>query len=223
MNSIDEIMKYELIVVDMDGTLYFQRPLRRKMLYCMLEGLLIGKLIFREFIALFQFRKKKEKLAGKEYHEDALYSDVAASLPGCLRMTPKEVEKTVHKWIYEIPLAQIPSCGDYYLISILNEAIQRGIKVYVYSDYPAQKKAESLGLMGVTCVSSTDAQIGYLKPCARGIEYILKKSGVCKNSAIMLGDRDEMDGQAARNAGIDYIILNRNARKRYEKNTKSNI
>lgn len=223
MKSIDGIMNYELIIVDMDGTLYFQKPLRYKMSILMLKGLILGDIKLREIIALFIFRRKREKLAGLECHEDILYSAVAMALPRIIKLSSEEVEKAVCKWIYEIPLAEIPQFKDYELIDKLKKAIYKNIMVYIYSDYPAENKASALGLTGVTCISSTDEEVGMLKPCPKGIESILERTGIDKSKAIMIGDRDETDGQAARNAGIDYIILNRKKEIRYEEYKRKNL
>ena len=55
--------------------------------------------------------------------------------------------------------------------------------------------------------SSMDDEIHAVKPNPNGILYILQKFGIEKSTCLVIGDRDDRDGEAARRAGVDYLIL----------------
>jgi HAD superfamily hydrolase (TIGR01549 family) len=219
-----ELMKYahqyELYIIDMDGTLYYQSKLRRKMCALMIKELFTNRVSLIELYTVFMFRKLREEQAGKAYSDDELYRKVAQKVPGCLRPDAEAVEKNVTKWIYDRPLDILNECKDECLINFIRGVISTGKKVYIYSDYPAEAKAKALGSdvfadKNIKYVDASTEGIGVYKPCSKGIGYILQEAGTAPDMALMIGDRDDRDGVAAKKAGIDVLILNKKSGKRY--------
>ena len=62
--------------------------------------------------------------------------------------------------------------------------------------------------------SALDKEIMSLKPEPKGLMEILRQWKLKPSEAVMIGDRDSKDGQAARNVGMDYIILEKRRGKR---------
>ena len=117
------------------------------------------------------------------------------------------VQKTVEYWMYQVPLNLLPGCRDRLLTHLIEKLRKRGIQVFVYSDYPAEEKLRALGIPADHIFSALDPEIMCLKPDPKGLNHILSVTGFSPDQVLMVGDRDEKDGMAARNAGIDWLIL----------------
>jgi FMN phosphatase YigB (HAD superfamily) len=86
-------------------------------------------------------------------------------------------------------------------------ALERhGIAVAVLSDYPAEDKLRCLDLAIDCVVSATDPEVERLKPHPRGLQRILELTGVAAERAVLIGDRDDRDGECARRAGVSYLL-----------------
>lgn len=95
-----------------------------------------------------------------------------------------------------------------------NELQKQGISTAIYSDYPAAQKLKAMGLKADLVVNSTDPAINALKPAPNGILYILEQLGIQnKETCLFIGDRDELDGACARNAGVNFLLLDKTAAK----------
>ena len=70
-----------------------------------------------------------------------------------------------------------------------------------------------MGLDADLVVSSTDKHIDSLKPNPAGLAYIIKKFNVSPEDCLFIGDRDELDGECARQAGMQYYILSKEDKK----------
>ena len=58
-------------------------------------------------------------------------------------------------------------------------------------------------------VSAADPGVNRFKPCPDGIFYALRQLGVDPDAALYVGDRPEVDGEAARSAGVAGVIIGR--------------
>ncbi|MDR1304497.1 MAG: hypothetical protein LBK76_04655, partial [Verrucomicrobiales bacterium] len=123
--------------------------------------------------------------------------------------TPEEVRLLVEQWLQKRPLKWLRFFRDKKLIGQLNDLRRQGAKVFIFSDYPAQDKAAKIGLAADGVFCSSDADIGALKPSAKGLAVIAEKMSCRKNEMLMLGDRYEKDGRCAENFSIDFVILKR--------------
>ena len=208
---------YQLILFDMDGTLYFQRPLQihmgLKMLFsCITPG---G---FREMMTVLKFRKLREHWESSSLNNKADLTDVTLSdealdkaqyqaLAGQMSISAEEIEKAVQKWIYQMPLALLMRYRDHKLAEILKK-YHLQTQVAIYSDYPATDKRDFLNLADVPCFYGGQKEICAMKPDPKGLRTIMEAYHIDNPSdVLMIGDRFSKDGQAAINAGCDYFIL----------------
>lgn len=94
---------------------------------------------------------------------------------------------------------------------ILTELKNLGIKRAVLSDYPLVK--ERMSAIGLSDASldfiRASQELGGLKPAATLFEKVAGELGVQAGQVLVVGDRDDTDGQGARNAGMFYHIINR--------------
>ncbi len=116
--------------------------------------------------------------------------------------------------MYEQPLKTLFKCRDEKLAYLMTSLREEGIPVLVYSDYPVKEKLKALEIRADGMYSALDREIMSLKPEPKGLIEILRQWELKPSEAVMIGDRDCKDGQAARNVGMDYIILEKKKGKR---------
>ena len=130
------------------------------------------------------------------------------------------MKQIIRRWMLEEPLLYLKEYRDETAVQIMKKLQQKGIENIVYSDYPTKDKLNALEINVSNSFSAMDESIGCIKPNPKGLEYIINKYQIAKEDVIMIGDRMEKDGEAARAAGIDYLILERKRKNRklqYEK------
>ncbi|MBQ7562619.1 MAG: HAD family hydrolase [Lachnospiraceae bacterium] len=236
MKSISDIYQYKAVVWDLDGTLYFQKKLRFIMACELLKYYLSHPSRIRELLAIKRFRKIREKweeIAPGSETRAALGSELqAASEDGTeekpvsledaqyeytasvLGMKSEDVKRAVEQWMYEKPLQFLRSCRDEKAAELFSGLKQKGIPCYIFSDYPIEDKLKALELFSDGNYAATDPKVSALKPDPKGLLLILSEHSLEPSEVLMIGDRDSRDGEAARRAGCDYVILSRSKKKR---------
>ena len=84
---------------------------------------------------------------------------------------------------------------------------ENDIKIGVYSDYPAESKLHALGLNVDLVVASTDPTINRFKPDPTGLIHITKMFNVEPSRCMLIGNREEKDGECAMRANMEYVII----------------
>lgn len=206
MNRAIDWDRIDLVVFDVDGTLYDAARLRRAMLRRLL-GAAWQERSLRTLQVLGTFRQVREALA-QEACADFLslqYTRTAA-LTCC---DVQQVRALVQEWIQLRPLPLLRSCRWPQVQAVFAGLRAAGKPVWALSDYPAADKLRALGLQVDGAVSATDAEIARLKPDPRGLQAILARTGVPASRALMIGDRMDRDAAAAQRAGVPAWILSR--------------
>ena len=180
------LSEYKIIILDMDGTLYYQIPLR----FCMFFELMLYYIFhfsrINELFMLYKFRKSYDK----GFIEQENY--------------------VIKYWMQEKPLKYISLFRDKKLLRLMGDLQKGGAKIAIYSDYPVKQKIKSFPDFSVKyffCAS--DEIIQCLKPDPKGLKNILYKFGEKAENCLFIGDRYEKDGKCAEDAGTDYIILDK--------------
>lgn len=204
----------EAVVFDVDGTLYRQRGVQLGMLRALglyvlrhpLRGLEVVK-------AIRGFRVAQERLRDGEFRagderrgvrlEQLEWASKASGLDEGF------VEAVVDEWMMRRPLDLVRGHARAGLSEVLEELRRRGVKLGVYSDYPAEEKLEALGIRAYfdVAVSSYDDEVARFKPDPRGFEVVLERLSVEAKRAIYVGDRPEVDGVGAERAGMLPVII----------------
>lgn len=194
-------MNKKALIVDLDGTLYFQCGVQCIMGCRMLLYYLSHFWKFKEFMAIMYYRKQREKnIIGIV---DKQYSIVAQKYA----LNPEHVKKIVWLWLFQKPLAVLKAFKDNKISRIIDECRQKGLKIIIYSDYPTEEKLKVLNVLYDKAYDSTHPEIHTLKPDIKGLQYILESNELEKNEVLYIGDRDSKDGECARRLNVDYIIL----------------
>jgi HAD superfamily hydrolase (TIGR01509 family) len=197
------------IVFDVDGTLYKQSPLRRAMLLRLLgEAMSSPGRGVAAFRVLRAYRQAQELLRGTQVQGAlaAVQLRLACEHSG---QNEDVVAPIVSRWMEQEPLALLERCVEPALRTLLHDARSRGIRMGVFSDYPAAAKLDAMRLTEFfdVVVSAHDEAVNRFKPHPSGLLETLRRLGVRPSQTVYVGDRHDVDGPAARAAGIPCIIL----------------
>jgi FMN phosphatase YigB (HAD superfamily) len=132
--------------------------------------------------------------------------DLACRLSGFPR--PVVLEK-VHRWMEVEPLAYLGRYARNGLHDFLRRASERNIVLGVSSDYEAEEKLSAIGIAQYfkVVVSAQDKEVQRFKPHPRVLEVALSRMGVDRSRALYVGDRPDIDSEAARRMGIPCFII----------------
>ena len=181
-----KLTDYQAIIVDLDGTLYYQQPVRMAMLKEM--ALHFWKL--RDFLVVKKYRELFEQgICEKER----------------LSQLPDNASSIIQEWMVERPCVYVAKSRDQELIRFLEAAKMDGAIIIVYSDYPVKEKLSALGFAPDRAYRSED--ICSLKPDSDGLKQVLEDNNIAPECCLVIGDRKEKDGALAANLGADVIIL----------------
>jgi putative hydrolase of the HAD superfamily len=192
-----------LVVFDVDGTLYRQRPLRIRMARDLALHALT-RLDLRTLAVLRRFRHLREALgeARVEGFADHLVAETAAG-SGC---TPGEVRAIVSRWIDRHPLPYLRGSRYAGLTDLFAGLRRHGKAIGVLSDYPAAAKLAALELAADHIVTADDPDIGVMKPHPRGLSMLIERAHATPATTLMIGDRAERDGLVAQQVGARVLL-----------------
>ena len=204
----DASTRYAAWLVDLDGTLYRQTPVTFAMAA---ELMLFG---WGSIKTLRTFRHAHETLrlleadtgsAPRSPFERQL--ELAAERLGCERAS---VERTVREWMFERPLKWVGRARRQRLLDALAGYRSQGGKTALVSDYPASQKLAALGagqLFDLVVSSGEPGGPSKLKPDPEGYVSAALRLGVEAERCLVIGDRDDADGEAARAAGMGFCLI----------------
>ena len=213
---------YQVVIFDLDGTLYFQRPFRLRMIGFLAGYILTHPRCAKDFLIIKKYRKvreawevhEKECKGNPKYSalglEDRQYQYVADQM----HTKRARVQNVISFFMLEMPLRFLSAYRDEMLAHAIDTLHRQHKTVVVYSDYPVENKLKALGIRADCCYTSADARIGAMKPDPRGIAVILADTGCAAADALMVGDRYEKDGLAAKGNGVDYLIVGKTKKER---------
>lgn len=210
--SKNRIEEYQLIVFDLDGTLYFQKPFRKRMLLFLMKYMVCHPSSVKDMFLLKRYREIREKWdelqdAGDKSTEQNLDQLQYAYVAREKHTSVERVRKAVTFFMLEAPLSILPEYVDQELASVIAHLKQKGIILAVYSDYPVKEKLHALGIDIENQFTAADEGIACMKPDPKGLAYVLEQMHCDPSKALMIGDRMEKDGMAAQANQVDYVIL----------------
>jgi HAD superfamily hydrolase (TIGR01509 family) len=187
-------------LVDLDGTLYVQAPVRLAMAA---ELSLLG---WRSVRLLRQFRREHENVRSLGLEGDPFRLQVERTAE-ILRAPASLVEASVRDWMIERPAKWLSMFRRRELIAEIEAFRGRGGRTALVSDYPALKKLEALGaraLFDVVIASGEPDGPTRLKPHPSGMLRAAAALGVEPVRCLVIGDRPDADGRAATAAGMAF-------------------
>lgn len=211
-----DVLNKKGFIFDVDGTLYDQRSMRIKMLFRLIFFYIFHLRAVKELLAVYLFRKCREKEKYRTYSMEDLYSVVADRL----NMKAEAVSFSIQKWMFGVPLEIIGESSYGEVIAFAKEMHQMGKKVIIYSDYPALEKLSALEMPYDHVFVSGKENLSELKPSRIAMEYILHDTGFSADDLMYIGDRNEKDGVSAKMVNISYCDI-QNFRKILKNNTNT--
>ncbi len=200
------------MLFDLDGTLYHQAPLRRRMLIELALAPLRERSpasALRVWRVIRRFRKTREDLRVQGDRVEDLV-DLQYRRPAeQLGFDPAEVETIVERWMHRRPLPHLAGCVRAELPALLDGLEARGLHIGLFSDYPARAKLEAMGLAGRfdPVLAATDPEIHAFKPHPAGLLRAAEIWDLPPDTILYVGDRPEVDAAAAVAAGMLCAII----------------
>lgn len=197
--------KIKVVIFDVDGTLYIQSRLRKKMFLALMAYYVIRPWRFKEILILHHFRVEREKRTRDQYNdlENAQYVWCAEKGKHPIEL----IKKVVDHWIFHFPVKYLKSCVYPGTKAFFDALREYNIKIAIYSDYKAYSKLKAMDLEADLVISSTDPEIDKLKPDPKGLLYISQQLNVSTEECLFIGDRQELDGESAIRANMPYLIV----------------
>ena len=200
------------VLLDVDGTLYRQAPVRLRMglemVRFFLETLSPIKLI-RLIRSILYFRRSRERLRtiGRPSSslEELQYSEPARELGEEVA----RLRNTVLEWMLQRPLRHVAKARRRGVSRFLRLLEARDIKAGAFSDYPVMDKLKALHLddhFSVT-LCATDSEINAFKPHPAGFLRACEIWNVNPSEVLYIGDRPEVDAAGAQAAGMPCVII----------------
>ena len=194
-------MAHDAWLVDLDGTLYSATPVKVMMAA---EVLTFGRAAIP---TLRQFRKQHELL--RENPPDALdpYRTQLERTARELERDLEEVAALVTAWMHVRPGRWLKLFRRRGLLAEIAAHRALGGKTALVSDYPAQKKLSALGLTSlfdVVVASGEPNGPRRLKPHPEGYLLAATALSVDPSRCLVIGDREDADGEAARAARMAF-------------------
>jgi HAD superfamily hydrolase (TIGR01509 family) len=212
-NPLDPSRQIRAVLFDLDGTLYRQAPLRALMA---LE-LFTLPLLFnptrapRHWRALGAYRWAQEQLRVHEARDEEIGRAQLVAAGQRANMPLPEVESLVNEWMFTRPLKYLRALRAPGLTTLLEWLAARDVRTGVLSDYPAAAKLAALELANrfSLVLSSTDPDIGTLKPHPRGFLRACDRWRLHPREVLVVGDRPDADAAGAAAAGMPCVVIGR--------------
>jgi HAD superfamily hydrolase (TIGR01549 family) len=201
----------QLVIFDVDGTLYHQSKLRRKVAFDLLSYYSLRPWKAVDLQILSHYRSIREEHAGEEFLN--LQTEQYQWTANHLNISTDKVEALINKWMYLHPLKYLKSCRYNGLKDFFRVLESQKIQRAVFSDYQFESKMNYLELSYELGVASTDASVNALKPNAKGLAVLLDKANISADECLYIGDRIERDGECAKRLNIQYLNVDPNDHK----------
>jgi len=200
------------VLFDLDGTLYHQAPVRRRMALELVRLLLRApRRGYRTVRGLRLFRRVREELRsmGRATESlDELQYRIAAERAG---LDPRRLRRDVEEWMIRRPLPFLAASAREDLGRSLSRLKATGVRIGVYSDFPVADKLNALGCRSAFSleICSTDPDVNAFKPHPRGFLRACERWELPPERVLFVGDRADVDAGGARAAGMPCALVGR--------------
>jgi putative hydrolase of the HAD superfamily len=195
------VAKASAWLVDLDGTLYHAAPVKAAMaLELASAGLRVAPLLRR-------FRAEHERVRAADAASGDPFARQLAGTALALGLEPATLQGVVEEWMFHRPGKWLRLARRRGFLAELAAFRAAGGRTALVSDYPARRKLEALGVSALFETVVASGEPGgprSLKPSPEGVLTAAERLGVAPADCLVIGDRDDADGEAARRAGMHF-------------------
>ena len=205
-NGTEAVPSFDAWLVDLDGTLYRQLPVRLAM---GLELLLAGPQairIVRRFRGELEALRREQSLPCPVSPYQAQLDRTAAALGHPV----DTVSQVIQEWMERRPCKWLRLFRRRTLLAEIAAFRGQGGKTALVSDYPATIKLVGLGASNLFDLVVACGEPGgptRHKPSPEGYLLAAQRLNVIPDRCLVIGDRDDADGEAARQAKMAFRHL----------------
>lgn len=177
------------------------------------ELVLSGWLVFGVIRA---FRREHERLHHELGGDPALsfepspFAEQVRRTAHALGATEERVQAIVERWMIERPARWLHLFRRTALLGELRQLRGAGLRTALVSDYPARRKLgalRALELFDEVVANGEHPDLRRLKPSPEGYLLAASQLGVHPSQCLVVGDRPDLDGVAAKSAGMDFRLV----------------
>jgi HAD superfamily hydrolase (TIGR01549 family) len=208
---------YRAWLVDLDGTLYRPRGVKLAMAA---ELAVLG---WRDIRVVQAFRHEHERMRDAVANGSSQDTSANAVLRSAfeqqiqrtalgLSMPEADVELVINRWMIERPGKWLKLFRRRGLLEKIADFRQNGGRTALVSDYPASRKLAAIGVANLFEVVISNGEHGTtfaLKPNPAAFLAAAERLRVAPEHCLVIGDRDDADGQAASAAGMDFYHVDK--------------
>ena len=192
-----------LVVFGVEGVLYDPGKLRWRMARDMaLHTLTRRSLRAVRVVARYRSLRDRHGTAGPAVSQTALIIETAAATG----VPADEVRRIAQDWLERRPLRHLAACRAPGVAAVMDGMRRAGLTVTAWSDAPVLAKLDALRLTAEFMVCAGDPGVGLLKPDPRGLHVLMAQACVSAEHTILIGAAPDLDGEAARKAGVRVLI-----------------
>ncbi len=198
------------LCLDIDGTLYPKHMLNLRMIRSVFPSLSLG-LRFNSVRQKYRIYQEREETEPAN-REGLLDRQANLMLEQFGRPVTEEntllMRKRIDGQFYDAWKRTFLSIKGYaHMRKALTIAKQEGLEILVFSDFPVERKLESLGIEDLVDVALTSEDSGYLKPSDKAFTYLLDHVKASPSEVLYVGDSYTKDCQGAKRLGMRSALL----------------
>jgi HAD superfamily hydrolase (TIGR01549 family) len=188
------------VAFDLDGTLYTLRGMRRHMTVA----------LWRSLGVLRHLSKARAAIRPRDFEDgDALRHAFLGELGRRAGVGPERASAWYEDEFLPAFVQTLARRGRRrpHVLGLLARLRMAGVRLAVVSDYPVvteRLRAVGIPIEAFHALSSAE-ESGALKPSPRALLRMAQRWGLDPAAMLVVGDREDLDGDAARKAGMDYL------------------
>lgn len=220
MNYVEE-HNIKAFCLDVDGTLYSLRQMYVRLFMTAFPSLSIG---LRYNSVRKNYRKTQESNPPREDSRRGLLEKQASLFLG-KKADEKSIEKMitrVENQFYKVWAKSFLSIKAFpNMVEALTLAKEQGIKIAVLSDFPLERKLETLGIAHLVDFALSSEDTGYLKPSNKAFDILCKGVGEKPENCLFFGDSYDKDIIGGSGFNMSTVLIKKTKHK--EKYPKASI
>jgi FMN phosphatase YigB (HAD superfamily) len=194
------------VIFDVDGTLYDQQALRRLMFRDLVIHHIRYPTHWKDLLILREFRRMRERMADREPVVGDFVQIITRMIAEKYQVSARHVVRCTSYWILTHPLHYLQDLRFPGLLELCRLLQENSVQIAAFSDYPAHDKLKALGMPAMEAVTASDESVNRLKPDPKGLIILAERLRIPIENCLLIGDRDDRDGECARRAGMPYLI-----------------